>query len=181
MCHVPIHGGNHMRPAWKKKIFGGQMLIHLEYLYGCLTLQRAIIFTGTAPNAPLSQDHGAAKRNLSSVPIRYFYIVEYNGFGSDGAHLLAHDALGLLGPWQASSPVDECATHDPFPFLLEVESRYCSRGTNLPTFVAGIIAVPHPRHKVGCPYAFKSIFHECGGETLRGALLHAHTATDAEG
>jgi hypothetical protein len=43
-----------LKICMSKMIIRGQILIHLEYLYGCLTLHRTIIFTGSAPNAPLS-------------------------------------------------------------------------------------------------------------------------------
>ena len=108
--------------------------------------------------------------------------LEQDGLLRHRAHLLAHDAVTLIGPRDAPILIDVGDTDDGEALLLQLQRRNRADRADLAARGTRVVAIPQAWHEHGSPQAFQSGLRygrmDGAGRARAGALAAAQALAD---
>jgi hypothetical protein len=118
---------------------------------GGLAVERAAVLADAAADAAIVYHNGAPDIHRLASGCRHRHILQDDGFFGHGAHLLAHQAVAIVGPRQTAVAIDVCVADHRQPFVVQGQRRNRTGGTGAAAGVATVIAAAQARDKHRSP------------------------------
>src|SRR4030067_190947 len=123
---------------------------------GGLAAERALVLADAATDAAFAHNPWLLNGHDHAVVARDLDALEQDGLLRHRAHLLAHDAVTLIGPRDTPILIDVGDTEDGEALLLQLQRRNRADRADLAARGTRVVTIPQAWHEHGSPQAFQS-------------------------
>ncbi len=119
------------------------------YSYGCIPADRAFVFTNPAADAEFPSHMGEFQNHVFTIRTHHAGFFQQDGLFRHWTHLLANKTGLMIRPGDAPVFIDVCQSDHLTAFCFQIKRWNRLNGADLPTGIAGIIAIAKPRDEDG--------------------------------